>query len=103
MFLDDLYRMVRDEYRDWCAFERSHGTWPICSILTAVFSIPLLFAAVMYCLYLAANTGKTAVVYGWLITIPLAGIAWYVARRLARQTDLKFAKRRGRTGSLIAD
>lgn len=85
---------IRDEFRGWRDFKSASGAWPVWSILTGVFSIPILFALGVYFLVAALHTRRLSLIYGVLFSaVTFGGILWYVLRRAASMADVARAKR----------
>ena len=94
---------IRNEYRGWRRFKEATGSWPVWSILTGVFSIPVLFALGAYCFFIAeTQIGRSSFIYGALFPVVIGGaLIWYVLRRAARIADVAKAKRTGQSTASI--
>jgi hypothetical protein len=80
---------ISDEYRGWRKFRRATGTWPICSVLAGIFSIPACVASGTYFFIKALNTGRLPLIYMALFVSVTCGVAlWYGVRRLACKLDV---------------
>jgi hypothetical protein len=94
--LRSTIRGIRDEYRGWHNYKMATGAWPVWSVLTGVFSIPVLFASGTYCFIAALQTRRLSLIYAVLLTVVICGgIIWYALRRAACMADLSRAKRAG--------
>jgi hypothetical protein len=70
--------------------------WPICCILAAIFSVPLLLAAFALIIFLALRTELLWLTYAALFFSVIGGAAaWYGVRCLAFRADVARAQRAG--------
>jgi hypothetical protein len=96
--IGSVFDGIRDEYRGWHKFRQATGTWPTCSILADVFSIPAWLVAGTYLFVKTLNTGHLSLIYTALFVGVIGGAAlWYGLRRLTCKIDVARARRSGET------
>jgi uncharacterized membrane protein len=93
-----LFDAIINEYRGWRRFREATETWPVCSILASIFSIPLLFGMGLLCFVAALRVGTLWLAVSALFFLVVgAAAAWWGLRRLACTTDVRRALRSGGT------
>jgi len=84
-----VLRSLRREYLGWREFRDATGVWPVCSIATDIFSLPVLFAGVVIGFDAVLNTHRLGLAYAVLISSGfIAAGLWWGFRRLACKADV---------------
>jgi hypothetical protein len=87
--LSVVLRLLRSEYLGWRKFRDATGVWPVYSIVTDIFSLPALFAAVGYSFVKVLETRWLGLIYTVLISSGfIAAGLWWGLRRLACKADV---------------
>lgn len=84
-----VLRSLRREYLGWRQFRDATGIWPVYSIVTDIFSLPVLFAAVIFAFVEVVQTHWLGLTYTVLICSGfIAAGLWWGFRRLACKADV---------------
>jgi hypothetical protein len=92
--LKSVVEGIKGEYRGWHKFKEATGIWPVYSMVAGIFSIPVCFASVVYCLVTALGTGRLPIIYTALFAaVSLGAIVWYGLRVFACNIDVARVQR----------
>jgi hypothetical protein len=89
-----ILRSLRNEYLGWRKFKDATGVWPVYSIVTDIFSLPVLFAAVVFAFIEVLSTRWLGLIYTVLFSSGfIAAALWWGFRRFACKADVSRGRR----------